>query len=357
MAAAACQLQGDFVPGIYYAAGAFKSDRDIMMVAVTTKGSALAYASKELKADREVVIAAVKQHCCALKYASRSFRSDKDVILAAVGRCGDGLWFASEELRGDRDVVLTALHDHGCGCRRSDSIFAWVSDDLKSDREVIMSAVRIDARALLMLPQKLQLDPTIVEAAPRGDYTSDFFCSRFLQSKMRLRYKKQAVLLHEELEARNADLLALAVVELCLDGPTSIGALANSWLHDTREKFFLTGIIGSSGTMMGLPNEVTMGLILDFSGLREDLVVATQLKSFGTVLWHLRERSRHPTSVGDVWTSFKECVNLRLNAGADPVEEETDEEEDSEMGDGDYDDADGVGEDRSFGEDGGGGDN
>ena len=48
-----------------------------------------------------------------LQDAPREFRSDRGVVLAAVTRDGRALYYASATLKADRDVVLTAVCDSG----------------------------------------------------------------------------------------------------------------------------------------------------------------------------------------------------------------------------------------------------
>jgi hypothetical protein len=79
-------------------------------------------------------------------------------------------------------------------------------------------------------------------------------------------------------------------------------------LHDTWEKLFLADIVGSSGTIMGLPREVAKSIV-DFSGLKEDVAVATQLISFGTILGLLNEGAR---GYRKFWLSFKEGIVQEL---------------------------------------------
>ena len=64
-----------------------------------------------------------------LKYASKVMRSDKDVVLAAVTNCGRALEHASHDLRDDKDVVLAAV--------RSDvTALRWASVALRADHDV-----------------------------------------------------------------------------------------------------------------------------------------------------------------------------------------------------------------------------
>jgi hypothetical protein len=51
-------------------------------------GDALLYASEDLRTDKEVVLAALTSDADALEYACQDLRADNEVILAAVTKSG-----------------------------------------------------------------------------------------------------------------------------------------------------------------------------------------------------------------------------------------------------------------------------
>ncbi|MCX6987963.1 MAG: DUF4116 domain-containing protein [Chlamydiae bacterium] len=90
-----------------------RTDKDVVLAAVTQKGSDLAFTSASLKADKEVVLAAVRQDGSALRFAFTGLQADKEVVLAAVRQSGDALPFACQELQADTEVVLAARQGYG----------------------------------------------------------------------------------------------------------------------------------------------------------------------------------------------------------------------------------------------------
>ena len=56
-----------------------RSDRDVVLAAVTESGYALQYASEELRADKEVAMEAVKQWGYALSHASEELQNDLEL--------------------------------------------------------------------------------------------------------------------------------------------------------------------------------------------------------------------------------------------------------------------------------------
>ena len=45
--------------------------------------------------------------------AAEELKSDREIVLAAVKESGDALEFATEELKGDRELILAAVKQNG----------------------------------------------------------------------------------------------------------------------------------------------------------------------------------------------------------------------------------------------------
>jgi hypothetical protein len=95
-----------------------RTDKEVVLAAVTQCGRALYYAAVALRADKQVVLAAVTQNGLALQYAAPTYaavalRADKQAVLAAVTQDGRALYYAAEALRADKEVVLAAVAQHG----------------------------------------------------------------------------------------------------------------------------------------------------------------------------------------------------------------------------------------------------
>lgn len=70
----------------------------------------------------------------ALAYVSEELRNDKDVVLAAVSNYGYALEYASKELCADKEVVLAAVRDNGYALE-------YASKELRADKDVVLAAV------------------------------------------------------------------------------------------------------------------------------------------------------------------------------------------------------------------------
>lgn len=113
----------------------FRSDREVMMLAVSAKGECLMTASPSFKADRELVLAAITSSPSAYTYASAELKADRELALSAVRRCGTTLAHAPEVLRDDEDFVRAALEGG-----LSSSAFEFLSPRLRAHREIFALA-------------------------------------------------------------------------------------------------------------------------------------------------------------------------------------------------------------------------
>lgn len=213
----------------------FRSDREIVLLAVEKDGCALQFASGVLKADRDIVRAAVLQNSLALQYASKAlgidpqvtqtsieqnaaaaklatnlapasttsklwqdafdavcacgmnlynyseeimpgcyFTNDKKIVMAAVQQDGRAFQYASDDLKNDKDVVLAAVSENGM-------VLENVNDDFKGDKKIVMAAVNRDGGALFHASDELKADKDIVWAAFQKNRLSFKFASSSLR--------------------------------------------------------------------------------------------------------------------------------------------------------------------------------
>ncbi|KAG2375396.1 hypothetical protein C9374_010019 [Naegleria lovaniensis] len=173
------------------------SDKDLLLQAVRANSHAIRFASRNLFTDREVVIQAVKQninvlnhipneyrndknfvldvlltHCTEpsninniLYFLSQQLKSDKEVVVLAVKQNGASLGCASQELRKDKQVVLQAVQQNGLALQ-------FASLMLKDDKEVVMAAVQQNGHALQHASFTLKLDREVVQSAVRQNGAS-----------------------------------------------------------------------------------------------------------------------------------------------------------------------------------------
>ena len=127
--------------------------------------------------DKVVLLAEVQDglaYDLALQCASNELRSDREIVLAAVRQSGLVLYYAANELRSDREIVLAAVRQNGLALEHA-------SDKLRSDREIVLAAVRQNGLALQHVSSELRSDREIVLAAVR----QDGLALRYVSSELR----------------------------------------------------------------------------------------------------------------------------------------------------------------------------
>jgi len=109
----------------------------------------LRFASEELRNDREAVLLALKnKYIDALHYAGSVPRSDKEVVLAAVKVDEEALGYASRELQGDREVVIEALKRRPTSIPGT-SVLKYATEQLRGDRDFVLEAIQLTAGGAL----------------------------------------------------------------------------------------------------------------------------------------------------------------------------------------------------------------
>jgi hypothetical protein len=108
-----------------------KNSKPLVLMLVSRDGYALGNITKELKelkSDKDVVMAAVSNYGLALRFASDQLKADKEVVIIAVSQNGDSLYDASKELQNDREVVMIAVSQDGF-------FLYYASKEVQNDKE------------------------------------------------------------------------------------------------------------------------------------------------------------------------------------------------------------------------------
>ena len=100
----------------------------------------------------------VAQNGLCLLQATEELRGDREVVMTAIAQDGGALEYATEELRGDREVVMTAIAQDG-------RALLYATEELRGDREVVMTAVTSNGWGLLYATEELRGDREVVMTA------------------------------------------------------------------------------------------------------------------------------------------------------------------------------------------------
>jgi hypothetical protein len=96
----------------------------------------------------------------ALQYASSELKSDREIILEAVKINGEALAYASNSLKSDRSFILIAVSKNG-------RALEFVSNHLKSDKDVVQKAIRNYGEAFSYASEHLQKDRDFIKKCIR----------------------------------------------------------------------------------------------------------------------------------------------------------------------------------------------
>ena len=93
-----------------FASAGLQADKDVVSSAVKSFGGALEYASADLKNNKQVALFAANDPWAeTFQHVSVALRNDKEVVMVAVASNGTALEYASEALKNDKEVVSAAF--------------------------------------------------------------------------------------------------------------------------------------------------------------------------------------------------------------------------------------------------------
>ena len=142
--------------------------KPVVLAAVARNGDALRVASKEMRGDVDVVTMAVSYHnplgrCSPLRWASLALRSDRAIVLRAVSSCGNALEAACKDLLTDREIVRTALAVNPEALRFLPTPLPHLS--VWNDRSFLLAAVRTNGMVLSLASPEQRRAKDLVMAA------------------------------------------------------------------------------------------------------------------------------------------------------------------------------------------------
>ena len=91
-------------------------NRNIILASVKINGNIL-HKATEFQNDIEIVTKAVKTNGSALQFASQELKSNKGVVLAAVNKNCNAILWSSEELKNDIEILSVAVRQNHCALK------------------------------------------------------------------------------------------------------------------------------------------------------------------------------------------------------------------------------------------------
>lgn len=153
-------------------------DREIMLRAIKSNGSALQFACEELKNDRKIVFKSIEfgaENFSGLQFVPSKFLEDKQFILHGLKFSSECYIKASEELKHDRDCILSLFT-----ITNPKFALSLIPRDYLKDKKVLLSI-------LLCCPQATPF----IDKSLRED--KEFLLEAILQNKFVVRFISETV--------------------------------------------------------------------------------------------------------------------------------------------------------------------
>jgi len=112
------------------------------------------------------------------------YNTEEEVLEAVKSLGATELRFASDELRSNKRMILKAVKSTGLALN-------FASDELKNDKKVVMEAVKQDGIALVFASDELRDDDEVVGEAIKQEYYAMEFASKRIKDKLGWKRKKK----------------------------------------------------------------------------------------------------------------------------------------------------------------------
>lgn len=139
-----------------FASEELRHDESFVWRAVKTNYKVLRFVSDDLRRSRTFMLRCVVEHRVhSLSFACEAtLRSDREFMLSCIRVHGSALQFASDQLKDDRELVLVAIENNG--------YLKYASPELRSDRAFVRQCVRIKPRSIEFVSDELKNDTQFI---------------------------------------------------------------------------------------------------------------------------------------------------------------------------------------------------
>lgn len=174
-----------------YASESLRNDMKVVLAAIQKDGRAISYVSDNFKKNVDLVFESIKKGAGLSYFTYLPFdlqtrenllltlkngggyidfipidlRSDKEILMFAIKYYAKNLSQASAELKNDKEIVLAAVKSFG-------ELLEFVSDELRNDPEIVLAAVSQNGAALKFASEELKNNKEITETAVSNKHCS-----------------------------------------------------------------------------------------------------------------------------------------------------------------------------------------
>ena len=132
---------------------------------------------KKLQKDKEISLAVLAARPLYAEFTDVTLKKDRDIILTAVKADGRALMYFPDEVRGNEEYALAAVSDF---CRS----YAYVTGEAKKSREVALAVAKSGGDAIELLPEEFKGDKEVcLTAVSRNPKTLVYFTEELKSDK------------------------------------------------------------------------------------------------------------------------------------------------------------------------------
>lgn len=174
--AAISSPKGDF---LLEAAGKIKDNRELMLFAVSCRGTNLMFASDRLKDDKEMVVAAINQNWLALGFASSRLKGNLEILMVAINKNGGALRFANKTLLSEKEWAKISLMANGSNLEKfpkfnedpeltrialenNELAYNFLSENLKRNTDFLKVAIEENYKIFFELDRNVALSEKLI---------------------------------------------------------------------------------------------------------------------------------------------------------------------------------------------------
>tara|TARA_B100000886_G_C20423728_1_gene492868 strand:+ start:291 stop:2339 length:2049 start_codon:yes stop_codon:yes gene_type:complete len=139
-----------------------RNDKELVAQVIAKKIDSLVFEMfpDEYRNNRDVILKAVNDDGYSYKYLSETFRDDKEILLLAISTSPSILEYASERLRNDIDVAKALFVNDNIY-----TAFCDLGENVKNNPEIVVQAIARDGRCLNEINSKFKDDEELIRNA------------------------------------------------------------------------------------------------------------------------------------------------------------------------------------------------
>ena len=141
-----------------YAGDIAANDPKIMIPAIQKNADALFYVGDQLKKNKDFVMRAVSSNGSALKWASKEVKNMPEVVLEAIKQDPNAMFYAGDKVKNDIDFILKAV-------TVSENILCDIGDSIRKNPSAILKLLKANRHAIGFADETIRYSEAFIRAS------------------------------------------------------------------------------------------------------------------------------------------------------------------------------------------------